>query len=97
MAARERLQVLAGFPLLDLTQEVVALANALVVSLALPVKAATDAAHISLAAVHGMQFLLTWNCTHIANAEMALAIEACCRDNGFTVPVICTPEELIGD
>ena len=96
-AARERLRVLAGLPLLDLTPEVVTLANALVVSLALPAKASTDAAHIALAAVHGMHFLLTWNCTHIANAEMAVAIEACCRDNGFDAPVICTPEELMGE
>jgi hypothetical protein len=72
------------------------LAAALVASLALPAKAVTDAAHIALAAVHGMHFLLTWNCTHIANAEMAVTIERVCRENGFTCPVICTPEELMG-
>ncbi len=51
----------------------------------------------ALAAVHGMHFLLTWNCAHIANAERVLAIEACCRDHGLDAPVICTPEELMGD
>ena len=66
------------------------------ISLALPPKAATDAAHIALAAVHSMHFLLTWNCTHIANAEMATAIAGCCREHGFAAPVICTPEELMG-
>ena len=96
-AAQERLRVLSGLPLLDLTLEVGVLANALVISLALPAKAATDAAHIALAAVHGMHFLLTWNCAHIANAERALAIDACCRDHGLDTPVICTPEELMGD
>ena len=59
-------------------------------------KRPTDAAHIALAAVHGMHFLLTWNCTHIANAEMAVAIASVCREHGFTTPVICTPEELMG-
>ena len=95
-AARERLLALQDFPLLDLTDEVGDLAAELVTSLALPPKAVTDAAHIAIAAVHGMHFLLTWNCTHIANAEMSVAIEIACRERGFTCPVICTPEELMG-
>ncbi len=96
MAASERLAVLADLPLLDLTEEVSSLAAALVASLALPAKAATDAAHIVVAAVHGMPFLVTWNCTHIANAEIATVIQDVCRQQGFTPPVICTPEELMG-
>lgn len=95
-AARDRLATLHDLPLLDLTDEVGDLSAALVTSLALPAKAATDAAHIAIAAVHGMHFLLTWNCTHIANAEMAVAIETACRERGFSCPVICTPEELMG-
>ena len=70
---------LKDLPQLDITDDAAALAGALVRSLALPAKAATDAAHIALAAVHGMHFLLTWNCTHIANAEMAVAIARVCR------------------
>ena len=96
VAARERLAVLVDFPLLDLTEEVSSLAITLVAALALPAKAATDAAHIALAAVHGMHYLVTWNCTHIANAEMATVIQDVCRKHGFTAPVICTPEELMG-
>jgi len=95
-AARERLLALHDLPLLDLTDEVGDLAATLVTSLALPARAATDAAHIAIAAVHGVHFLLTWNCTHIANAEMAVAIENACRERGFSCPVICTPEELMG-
>lgn len=95
-AARERLEALQGLPILDLTEEVVDLATALKASLVLPEKAVTDAAHIAIAAVHGIHFLLTWNCTHIANAEMSAAIEATCRERGFQCPVICTPEELMG-
>ena len=95
-AARERLLALRDLPVLDLTEEVGDLAAALVTTLALPARAATDAAHIAIAAVHGMHFLLTWNCTHIANAEMAVAIETACRERGLACPVICTPEELMG-
>jgi len=96
-AARERLAVLSPFPLLDLNDEVTTLAEALVMDLALPTKAGTDAAHIAVAAVHEMHFLLTWNCTHIANAEKAGAIRAVCARLGYTAPVICTPEELMGE
>jgi predicted nucleic acid-binding protein len=95
-AARERLAALEGLPILDVSEEVLDLARALSVSLALPVKAVTDAAHIATAAVHGMHFLLTWNCAHIANAEMFVAIERACREHGYSCPVICTPEELMG-
>ena len=95
-AARERLAALQGLPLLDLTDDVVELAEALKNSLALPNKSVTDAAHIALAAIHGMHFLLTWNCKHIANAEMFGTIEMVCRERGFSCPVICTPEELMG-
>jgi len=56
--------------------------------------AAEDAVHIAIAAVHGMDFLLTWNCKHIANAIMRGAIEGACREATYEPPVICTPEEL---
>jgi hypothetical protein len=95
-AARERLDALKDCALLDITIEVDELAAALVTSLNLPPKAVTDAAHIAVAAVHGMHFLLTWNCTHIANAEKAVLIERICREHRFICPVICTPEELMG-
>jgi hypothetical protein len=95
-AARDRLEALKDFPLLDITPGVDELAAAFIKSLALPPKAVTDAAHIAVAALHGMHFLLTWNCTHIANAEMAVAIEEVCGENGLACPVICTPEELMG-
>jgi hypothetical protein len=62
----------------------------------IPKRAGTDAIHIALAAVHGVDFLLTWNCKHIANAAIIRDIEAVCRMRGFSCPVICTPEELMG-
>jgi hypothetical protein len=62
-----------------------------------PVKAPIDAAPVAMAAVHGMNFLMTWNCTHIANAIISQAIQTICAQNGFNCPVICTPEELMGE
>ncbi|MEA2239823.1 MAG: hypothetical protein QOC81_4547 [Thermoanaerobaculia bacterium] len=62
----------------------------------LPAKALADMAHIALATVHGMQFLLTWNCKHIANANVLRVVARTCRERGYELPVICTPEELTG-
>jgi len=96
-ASRERLNVLRPFPLLDIAPEVIWLASALLESGKVPQKAATDAAHIAIATVHRMDFLLTWNCVHIANAAIAKALGSICREHGYECPVICTPEELLGE
>ena len=96
-AARERLKAIKGFPLLDITQEVETLTTRIVDSGVIPPKAATDAAHLAVAAVHGMEFLMTWNCAHLANAVIAKAVARVCGQHGFQCPVICTPEELLGE
>lgn len=57
--------------------------------------AVEDALHIAIAAAHGIDYLLTWNCRHIANATMRSRIDSVCRSRGYEPPVICTPEELI--
>jgi predicted nucleic acid-binding protein len=95
-AAADRLAALAGIPLLKETNEVSLLAEALLRDVPLPQKAASDAVHIATAAVHRMSYLVTWNCTHIANATLRARIESVCRNAGFEPPLICTPEELIG-
>ena len=61
----------------------------------IPDIAEMDAYHIAVAAVNGMEYLLTWNCTHIANAVMRPRIEEICRQEGFEPPIICTPQELM--
>jgi predicted nucleic acid-binding protein len=96
-AARERLKAIQHLPLLDITPEVAELAAAILDSGKIPRKAATDAAHIAIAALHGMDFLITWNCVHIANAAIAKALAAICREHGCECRVICTPEELLGE
>jgi hypothetical protein len=94
VAAAERLAELAGIPLLEQTPEAATLAEALLRGVPLPERAAADALHIAIAAVHGVEYLLTWNCTHIANVTLRPRIEAVCRASGFEPPLICSPEEL---
>jgi hypothetical protein len=62
----------------------------------LPPDALLDMSHVSIATVHGMQYLLKWNCRHIANARIIRIVERICRNLGFEPPVLCTPDELMG-
>ena len=96
-AARERTAFLQGIARLRVTDAAGQLAARLVESGAVPRAAAEDALHIAIAAVHGVHYLLTWNCKHIANAAMRQAIERVCRVAGYEPPIICTPEELMDD
>jgi hypothetical protein len=93
--AKRRLEYLADISLLALTEESLRLAEKLVSDGAVPAAASQDALHIALAAAHGMDYLLTWSCRHIANATMRARIEASCADAGCNAPVICTPDELL--
>jgi hypothetical protein len=126
--ARRRLNILAGIPILINDSRIPKLAEALLSHRVLPLKAAVDAAHISIATVYGCEYLLTWNCRHIANAEIRRVagrvaqkrigrrarrqqmekLAGLGRDRrvryarvsqkfGFDLPVICTPEELMGE
>lgn len=95
-AARRRLDVLDGLAELEINDEAVRLAEKLVSEGIVPSKAATDAAHIAIAAVNEMDYLLTWNCRHIANAEIMKRIYSLCEGAGYSCPVLCTPAELMG-
>ena len=80
---------------LDITEEVMDFARVFLHKRVIPPRAFQDAVHIAVAAANGMDFLLTWNCTHIANAQIEARITGLCRDHDFQSPVICTPEELM--
>jgi hypothetical protein len=94
--AEERLALLAGLPLLDVDEEAAYLARSLTTRGPMPLKAERDALHVAVAAVHEMDFLLTWNCKHLANAEMAERVDCIILRHGYKPPRICTPEELMG-
>lgn len=94
-AAERRLAAIEGILELQATEAVRVLGRALISRSALPAKAEIDAYHVAIAAVNGIEYLLTWNCTHIANAITRPKIEATCRALGYEPPVICTPDELM--
>ncbi len=96
-AARRRLAALEQVPLLQTTLEASALASEIVRSHLLPDRAFPDALHIGLAAIHAVDYLLTWNCAHIANAELLPRVTVLVQKAGFEMPFVCTPEELMGD
>lgn len=96
-AAKMRLDALHKIPyLLKSVDDVEQLARHLVMQKAIPEKAEGDAIHIAYAAFYGLDYLLTWNCKHIANAHLRKAITTSARNMGYEIPIICTPEELLG-
>ena len=94
-AAKERLEMLESLQSLHASPEAMRLASKLIKEVPLPQKAAVDASHIAIAAVNGLRYLLTWNCTHIANAVLMVRINEVCRNAGFEPPLICTPQQLM--
>ncbi len=95
-AAADRHAVLAQIDLLAITPDIEPLAERLLSEGALPPVARVDALHLAISTVNGIQYLLTWNCKHLANAVLWRKIEETCRDAGYTSPNICTPFELMG-
>lgn len=97
IAARKRLDVLEDIPLLVIDELALEIASGMLREGIVPRKAAEDALHISVATVYGVDYLLTWNCKHIANPEIQRGISAYLRKRNLLLPFICTPEELLGE
>lgn len=95
--AAQRLEILRGFPLVELNQAVQDLAAQFLTRSNLPPKANVDAIHIAAATVHGLDYLLTWNCKHIANAQIQGKLAEISLDFGYELPILCTPYELLED
>jgi|ERR1043165_572243 predicted nucleic acid-binding protein len=95
--AGERARALKNIPLLDLPPDVARLADELLAQAVLPPNARLDALHIAVAAFHGVDYLLTWNCAHIANARILPRIREVLTELGFSTPIICTPEEMVDE
>jgi hypothetical protein len=93
-AAQQRLSVLVNLPLLEITEAALTLAKDLVHLGPLPQKAEVDALHIAIAVTNRVDYLLTWNCKHLANAALRRRIERVCRAQEYDPIIICTPEEL---
>ena len=96
-AAARRLRFLREVPVLVATEAIGELARQLTRSGGIPSEAPEDAVHVAYAVIHGMDYLVTWNCRHIANAQIRNNLSATCSMMGYQLPVICTPEELLGE
>ena len=96
-AANLRLEAIANLKALTVTEEAVGLADLLTARGPIPREHAADALHIAMAAVNGIDYLLTWNCKHLANAAHRSRIESLVEGAGYLCPIICTPEELMED
>lgn len=96
VAARKRLEALSGLPLLDATDATMPLAEEMVRRRLLPSRAAIDAVHIAIATLNRMNVVLTWNCRHLANADVYVGVSRFLRSAGFEAPLVCTPTELMG-
>jgi len=95
--ARKRVELLSEVAVLALTDGILKLAENLVREGPIPRKASGDALHMAIATAYACEYLLTWNCRHIANAEIQRAARVVVRRHGFELPAICTPEELMGE
>ncbi len=94
-AAKKRLEQIDDIPELNITEDAENFAETLIRKVPLPEKARLDALHIAMATLNGMDYLLTWNCSHMANAVLRPKAEAVCRESGYDPPSICTPQELM--
>ena len=95
--AQRRLEALTGIPILPVEEAILDIAEAILRRAILPRSASVDALHIAMVAHHHVDYLLTWNCTHIANARILPKVFDVLDHAGLTRPIICTPEELLND
>lgn len=95
-AAGKRIDAIEGIVSLEIDDEVIQITEKIVEAGVISKKSATDAAHIAVASRHGVDYLMTWNCAHIANAEILGRMSYVVAEAGYYLPIICTPDELFG-
>jgi hypothetical protein len=94
-AAQRRIDVISEIESLNATAQTDELATSILLETGLPEHVRPDAQHVSVAAEHGVELLLTWNCRHLANPEMIPKVWRACQRAGLKGPEICTPENAI--
>ena len=94
-AAQRRLAAVDKFKVLEMTPDVASLANTYFGALDIPEKTRNDSFHLALAVYHGMDYLVSWNCTHISSGRVRNVVGRINDERGCQTPIICTPEELM--
>lgn len=95
VASSARLKAISSFPVLEMTPEIASLANLYFKAINIPAKARSDAFHLAMAAWHGLDFMVSWNCAHIASGRVRAIVKQINGASGLATPTICTPEELM--
>ena len=95
IAAQRRIDALVGLTVLEMSPEAVVLALELINAGAIPKESQTDAQHIAVAVVNGIEYLTSWNYKHIVNETKRQHIDQVCRTAGYRPTIPCTPVELI--
>jgi hypothetical protein len=95
--SQQRLNVLREIERLVINTACEELGEKLIIHSAIPDNAQDDALHIAIASYHAVDFLLTWNFKHLANAHFIPKVRTIVENSGYRFPQICTPEELIGE
>jgi hypothetical protein len=94
-AIRKRQKLVAAIPILAANDAALQLTREIMGRAKLPTRVADDVAHIAMSSVHGMDYLLTWNCAHIANPHWQIRLQAIIKESGFAMPVMCTPQAFL--
>ncbi|MEB3341148.1 type II toxin-antitoxin system VapC family toxin [Okeania sp.] len=92
--AQKRIEMIKDFPVLFANETVTDLAEQFLQQTNLPPKASNDTLHIAIATVYGLEYLLTWNCRHIANANIQRKLSEISTNFGYELPIFCTPYQL---
>lgn len=94
---KKRIEVISKFEVLQQTSEVKEFAQVYIKTLQIPAKSKIDAFHLAIASIFEMDFIVSWNCKHIANPFLTNKIIKVNKDFSLPVPVICTPREMLGE
>ncbi|NEP84404.1 MAG: type II toxin-antitoxin system VapC family toxin [Okeania sp. SIO3C4] len=92
--AQKRIEVITNLPFLFANETVTNLTEQFLQQTNLPPKASDDALHIALATVYSLDYLLTWNCRHIANPNIQRKLSEISTNFGYQLPILCTPYQL---
>jgi hypothetical protein len=80
---------------LEVNEQIENLAQEYFAALYIPEKAKIDAFQLAIAAWHKMDYVLSWNCKHIASGRVQKTLQQINTRLGVHTPVVCTPEELM--
>lgn len=94
-AAKKRLEEIKDFTILEVTKDIQNLSKIYEEELKIPPKSIGDAVHLAVACLNNIDYLVTWNCTHLCNGEIIKKLAKINKQLEIHTPIICTPEQLM--